>query len=216
MNKITINLIIHGQTDYNKVEKIQGLTNINLNETGIKQANSFLINDINYDIGFHSSLSRSKQTMEIILKKLINKPPLYENDLLIERCYGIFEGLKKKEIELKYPELYKNWLKNENVFIKDAKSIESVINRMIDFLNILVKNKYKNVIVVTHSGVLYALYKLITKSKISERPDIKFDNCSSNILEVSYDTKISNLKFHINGHTYEHCGSPTKMIIPTS
>ena len=49
-----------------------------------------------------------------------------------------------------------------------------------------------------------------------ERPDIKFNNCSSQILEIYYTNEIKKLKFHIGEHTYEYSCSPTEMIIPAS
>ena len=217
MNKITLNLIRHGQTEYNKIDKIQGSSDIELSEVGTNQAKNCCINfDINYDIAFHSSLKRSKDTLNIIWDNLKIKPTIEVNDLIIERSYGIFEGLTKEMIKRTYPDKYEEWLKNENVDGEGVESIENVIFRIIKFFNYLITKKYTNVLVVTHSGVLYALYKFITNTNLNERPDIKFKNCSSQILEIYYNDIITQLKFHIGEHTYEYCSSPTEMIISTS
>ena len=115
MKEVTINFIRHGQTIYNKLGKIQGSSNITLSDVGKQQAKDFRIDpNTIYDIGFHSSLSRSRETLEIICDKLIFKPIFSLDNLIIERSYGIFEGLTDEEILEKYPKLYIAWKKNEN------------------------------------------------------------------------------------------------------
>ena len=215
MKEITINLIRHGQTIYNKLGKIQGSSNINLSEVGRQQAKDFRIEpNINYDIAFHSSLSRSKETLEIICDKLNFKPFFKVENLIIERSYGIFEGLTNDEILEKYPKLYNAWKKNENTPIENSETIENVVERIKRFISLIISCNYKNVIVVTHSGVLYALYKYISKTPLGDRPkNITFDNCSSNILKIFYDENNIHLKFFIGNQTNVECSCPTKEII---
>ena len=63
MNKVTINLIRHGQTSFNVLGKIQGSSDIKLTQEGIRQAFDCKIDkDINYDMAFSSSLIRAKET----------------------------------------------------------------------------------------------------------------------------------------------------------
>jgi probable phosphoglycerate mutase len=219
MKKLSVNLIRHGQTEYNLLGKIQGSSNINLSETGKSQAINFPINkNNNYDIAYHSSLSRSEETLKIICNKLVNLPRIENCDLIIERGYGIFEGLADNEIIEKYPDIYQKWKNNENIYIKNAENIENVIDRVKKFILMLAKNNFKNVIAVTHSGVLFALYKYITKTNVGERPqNITFENCSSNILNIYYDSyKINKLEFNISNHTYEYSCGPTEFIIATT
>ena len=212
MNLIKVYFIRHGQTKFNLLNRIQGSSDIKLTKEGIVQAiNCNLDKNINFDIGYHSSLSRSKDTLDIICKGLIKKPKIVCNDLIIERSYGIFEGLTENEIKNKYTDLYFRWIEDENTEIKNAETIDNVLNRINKFLNLLVINKFKNVLVVTHSGILYTLFKYVTDTKFSSRPNIKFNNCSVQILDIFYlNNKIINLHFHIGDHTYIHRSSPTK------
>ena len=213
---IKVNFIRHGETIFNRLKKIQGLSNINLSSTGIEQAKNIKLNET-YDIAFHSSLDRSKDTLDIICNNLEIIPKKILDDSVIERCYGIFEGLTKEEIFEKYPELYKKWSYNENIFIDGAESIDNVILRIKKFIKMLIDNKYKNVLVVTHSGVLFALYKFIVQINLGKRPkNIKFENCSSNILEIKYNQDIIDLKFYIGNQTEVHRSCPAKEIISDS
>ena len=173
MNKVSINLIRHGQTSYNVLGKIQGSSDIKLTQEGIKQAYNCKIDNINYDIAYSSSLIRARETIKIITSNLSKTPKIEVNDMIIERGYGKFEGLSEDEIFKKYPEMYKKWIHDENTFIEGAETIDNVIDRIKQFLNLIVKNKFKNVLVVTHSGVLFALFKFITKRNLGDRtPEI--------------------------------------------
>jgi len=221
MKKTIVHFIRHGQTIYNVENKIQGSVDIELSMEGRNQAKSIPNNKFfeSYDIAYHSSLSRSKETLNIVLNKIFDKqmiPKIKLSDLIIERSYGIFEGLKKEEIQIKYPELYLNWIDNENTVIQAAEPIENVVLRIKDFINLVID--YEKVLAVTHSGVLYAIYKLITNIKLSERPkDVSFPNCCSVYLYIyHYEKKIIKLELHIEDETYVYSCSPTEMIVSTT
>lgn len=176
-----IHFVRHGQTIFNSLKKIQGSSDISLNEVGIKQAKDFNINK-NYDLYIHTGLKRSEETLDLILDdKSIKK----EKDVLLqERGYGIFEGLKEEEIYEKYPDLFEKWKKNENVVIDKAENIENVVNRIKKFIKKVTINSNKNIFVVTHSGVLYSLYKYMKNLDYGIRPDIYFSNCCSTYFEI--------------------------------
>ena len=215
MKKIVVKLVRHGQTIYNKIGKIQGSSDINLSIEGIKQAKDFIINkDELFDIAYCSPLIRSRETLEIISKKLINSPKIEELDLITERGYGIFEGLTEEMIFKKYNNLYEEWKGNENAKIEGSESIEDVIIRVEKFINFIINKNYTNILVVTHSGFLFALFKFINNFDLGKRPDnIKFDNCSQSTLEISYDPNEIKLEFTVIDKTYIYRSSPTKEVI---
>lgn len=213
MKTIKINLIRHGETMFNRLRKIQGSSNIDLSSLGVKQAQEVKL-DENFDIAIHSSLNRSKDTLDIICNNLKKSPNKILNDLVIERGYGIFEGLTENEICEKYPLLYSEWKRNENIKIQDAETVEDVIERIKKFISTIIESEYKNVLVVTHSGVLFALYKFIEEIDIGFRPNnIKFANCSNNLLEIKFDENNINLKFKIGDQTEVNRCCPAEEII---
>ena len=210
--KKRIHFIRHGQTIYNLQKRIQGTVDIELSPEGINQAisipDSVFMNS--YDIAFHSSLSRSKETLDIILKKLNQKIPANLCDLVIERSYGCFEGLTEEEIKSKYPDKYLEWKNNENTKVQNVESIENVVERIKKFINFIEKSNSSKILVVTHSGFLYALYKYVTNTKLGIRPtEVNFPNCCSVYLNLTKD----NLELEIEDHTYVYSRSPAEMVI---
>lgn len=84
----------HGQTDWNLHEKIQGKTDIELNETGRLQAQVIadMLKDTHIDCIFSSPLKRAVETAQII-----NQPHqliIQCDKRLAERSFGKFEGTK--------------------------------------------------------------------------------------------------------------------------
>ncbi|WP_420546841.1 histidine phosphatase family protein [Curvivirga sp.] len=82
----------HGETDWNLQGRIQGHTDIELNETGLQQAydaaNLLAQVDISYIVT--SPLVRAKKTAEII--RLTHDVPFYEEDDLREAMFGAAQG----------------------------------------------------------------------------------------------------------------------------
>ena len=131
----------HGQTDWNVAGKIQGVTDIELNETGVKQAETTrekLLNETgikqaeatrekllnqNIDVIISSPLKRAKKTAEII--KGERDIPLIIDDGLKERCFGKFEGKTREEFE--FDEI---WNYKLNKQYEDAESTGELFERV--------------------------------------------------------------------------------------
>ena len=175
-----ITFIRHGTTLYNLQDRVQGSIDIKLSKEGYDDINNIKLNETNYDYLYHSSLSRSKDTLYGLIDKYnIDAKCVIQNDLIIERSYGIFEGLTKNEINEKYPEKYKEWLINENIKGQNIESIENVIKRFKLFLHEIINSNKNNVLVVTHSGFLYAMYKFVSNTELHIKPnnlDVEFKN----------------------------------------
>ncbi|WP_072314402.1 histidine phosphatase family protein [Agrococcus sp. Marseille-P2731] len=93
-----IALVRHGQTDYNRDGRLQGSSDIPLNETGIAQALTAarLLADEPWDAVASSTLQRAMVTADIIAAELgLDVAGRYAS--LIERAYGEAEGLTKEE-----------------------------------------------------------------------------------------------------------------------
>ena len=139
----------HGQTDWNVAGKIQGITDIELNETGIKQAEltreKLLSKDI--DIIISSPLKRAKKTAEIIGKG--RDIPIIIDNGLKERCFGKYEGKTREEFD--FDEI---WNYKLNKQYDDAESTGELFQRVTGFLENL-KKEYegKTVLLVTHGGI---------------------------------------------------------------
>ncbi len=147
-------VVRHGQTDWNAAWKIQGLTDIPLNEKGIEQANELKekLKDIKFAKVFSSPLKRAKKTAEIIAG---SENSIDIDKRLIERCMGDFEGKSPETLEDAREKIWNYKLNtNEN----NVEKVVDLTNRINNFLNEY-KDLYENndVLIVTHMNVLPAI-----------------------------------------------------------
>ncbi|MEM9008493.1 MAG: histidine phosphatase family protein [Cyanobacteria bacterium P01_F01_bin.86] len=103
-------LVRHGETEWNRQKRFQGQIDIPLNDNGKRQGEQAaeFLKDVKIDAAVTSSLSRPKETAEIILR---HHPdiPLDTTDGLKEIGHGEWEGLYEHEIESGYPGMLAQW-----------------------------------------------------------------------------------------------------------
>lgn len=99
-----IYLVRHGETDWNLGHRIQGSTDIPLNDTGRGQAvrAGRLLARRSWDAIYSSPLSRAMETATIISSTVGLGPPLAIG-ALVERSYGDAEGMTDREIRKRFP-----------------------------------------------------------------------------------------------------------------
>ena len=107
-------IIRHGKTDWNELHKLQGRTDVPLNEEGREMAEKARENcrDVHFDICFCSPLIRAKETAEILLRD--RNIPVLTDDRLMEMGFGSYEGLENSfdipdcpiNVLFYHPELY--------------------------------------------------------------------------------------------------------------
>ena len=87
-------IIRHGKTDWNTRYKLQGRTDIPLNEEGRRMAGQAALEyrDTPFDICFCSPLVRARETAEILLRG--RNVPLEFDDRLQEMSFGSYEGME--------------------------------------------------------------------------------------------------------------------------
>ncbi len=89
-----IYLFRHGQTTFNRDEKFTGWLNPRLTKLGVENARAIAekLKDKKFEIAYHTSLVRSKQTLKQVLKYHPECRKLIEDDRMIERNYGDLNG----------------------------------------------------------------------------------------------------------------------------
>lgn len=189
-----VGLIRHGLTDWNKIGRIQGQSDIPLNEEGRSQARKLterLLTDQEYkwDFVITSGLSRAQETGEIIAKTL--NIPLYDPDSrLVEKAFGQVEGLTAEERETL-------WGGDWKQLDLGQESDEAIQERALSFLKEM-GEKYgdNNVLVVSHGGLLAQLFTVLYQNKCTER----IGNLSLTILEKNdhnWDMRLYNCTRHL-------------------
>ncbi len=151
MNKLYI--VRHGQTDWNVKKLLQGSTDIELNEMGIKQAKelSKKLDLSQIDICFCSPLKRARQTANILLQ---DKVKVIYDDMIVERGFGNYEG-KPINFDLIVPQW--NYKLNDNS--NNIESIQDCLLRAKKFID-KVKENYPNkaILIISHGSFIKALH----------------------------------------------------------
>lgn len=186
-----IYIVRHGQTDWNVEGRNQGRTDIELNETGIKQAEETAkkLNGKKFDLAFSSPLKRAYKTAQIIWNGEI-----IPDERLIERCNGKLEGKLKSE----YEGLVNFADPNESRH--GVESLADFRRRITNFFDDILKNyPGKDILVVTHAGIsIYAKCYFEGEPEDGNYSKYKLKNCE--VLE--YENDLKHNKFY-NGK--KHC-----------
>lgn len=84
----------HGKTEWNALHKIQGRTDIPLNEEGRLMAEKACeeYKDLHIDVCYCSPLIRAVETAQIVLKN--RKIPIIKDERLMEMSFGDYEGIE--------------------------------------------------------------------------------------------------------------------------
>src|SRR4030042_2749358 len=103
-------LIRHGETLWNKEGRVQGTSDIELSDEGIRQARLLALSLKKHDIeAIHaSSLKRAMQTAQIINE--FHALEIQSHRELIEMDQGDFEGLSFKELMDDKKDFLKKWI----------------------------------------------------------------------------------------------------------
>jgi probable phosphoglycerate mutase len=153
-------LVRHGETEWNRMSRFQGIKDIPLNENGKLQgqkAANFL-KDIQIDFAVSSHLQRPKETGEIILQYHPGINLLTKKDLE-EISHGLWEGKLESEIEAEYPGLLAQWkAKPETVQMPEGENLTQVWDRAIKcWLEIIQENiedgKLRTGLVTAHDAI---------------------------------------------------------------
>lgn len=149
-----IYLVRHGETDWNRERRIQGSTDIPLNETGRAQATRTgrLLSTRSWDGIVSSPLSRALETGQIIADAVgIARVDVEILDAIVERRYGEAEGLDDVQLSERFP---------RNTPVPGRERREDVAARVIPTLIALAErhsvaaDRDSRLIVTTHGGVI--------------------------------------------------------------
>ena len=144
----------HGETEWNVAEVFRGQIDIDLNETGVKQAEllSGYLSTSAIETVYSSPLKRALKTAEIIAQP--HKLKVNVDPDLIDFNFGKWQGLSHQEVKEKYRDLYATWITHpEQVRMPDGEALEDVSKRVIRVRNKVIENHRGTVVIVGHRVV---------------------------------------------------------------
>lgn len=99
--KLHIYLFRHGQTTYNEHGWFTGWIDAHMTTQGYRNARKIAekLKRKHIDVAYHTSLSRSKETLKEVLKYHPECRKIVQDDRLIERCYGNLEGRSHQALQ---------------------------------------------------------------------------------------------------------------------
>ena len=214
-------LVRHGQTDLNAQKRLQGSSEIPLNERGRQQARE--THELVKKLGLiptkliTSPLGRAIETGCIIAGIDIsdyqeneitkdNKPSdvVIEPDL-IEMSFGIYE---QKNMEQENPEFLTECFDRPETYNppKGGESYDEVVaraNSVVEKLRSAIKTgQFKEediVMLVSHGALSHAIFETIKKTPRSQYWDVDFNNCAIAELFISEDGTKDNYQFISDG-----------------
>jgi broad specificity phosphatase PhoE len=211
-NFVRIYLCRHGQTELNRLEKIQGVRlNPSINDTGMKQAfllgQALALANNPPELYYSSSLERAKVTASVAMNSAIavdnssssstsKQPKLITETVpsLMEIDFGpIAEGVPVEEVRAKMISTYAQWaLGNINARMDpEGESGYEVLQRIETALKFLVNEACKTstgtIVAVAHSVYLRVLLSCIGQANgfvaIQSPTNLKQSNCCVNVID---------------------------------
>ncbi|HEU0206408.1 MAG TPA: histidine phosphatase family protein [Pseudolysinimonas sp.] len=143
---MTFAFIRHGQTDWNRDDKLQGSSDIPLNAHGREQAHEAagILADGGWEVVVSSPLLRARETAKIIAHDLgLELGPSYP--AFVERDYGALEGTSSSETVARWP--HRDY--------PGAESLDSVVSRGLAGLAKVADDfRDRDVVIVAHGTII--------------------------------------------------------------
>ncbi|XP_065876403.1 phosphoglycerate mutase-like protein 4 isoform X2 [Euphorbia lathyris] len=205
-------LVRHGETEWNADGRIQGHLDVELNEVGRQQAVSVadrLSKEPKISAVYSSDLKRALVTAETIAASCGGLEVNQDADLR-ERHLGFLQGLVLSEAAKISPEAYQSFLcrRDDQDIPGGGESLDQLYQRCTSSIQrIARKHIGERVIVVTHGGVIRALYRRACPNK---KPVGKVLNTSINIFHIfgekKWTVKVWGDVSHLNQTEYLESG----------
>ncbi len=182
--------IRHGETDWNRIKRIQGHIDIPLATTGLAQAQRLArrIADeakqgVRLDAIYSSDLQRAQQTAQPIADAL--GLPLQLREGLRERSYGAFQGHDSDEIALRFPDEYAHWQTRDPGFAPpEGESQRAFYHRVVHAIEPLIAaHPGGRIACVAHGGVLDCVRRFACELPLDAPRDYPLLNTSVNVVD---------------------------------
>ena len=184
-NNKKVLLVRHGRTDWNASHRFQGCSNIPLNETGLMQAEKLAARLAGWPVEavYSSPLDRALETARAVSRHHSLDPIVLDD--LVEVCFGDWEGKHLKTLHDQENGLLKAWMKDPFFNLPaGAESWETVRTRTERAVKRILEDERDNIVVVSHGGVMRALFAVLLDLDPHTVWNIKTSNCAISGVEV--------------------------------
>jgi len=187
-------LVRHGQSEWNAAGRIQGQIDIQLDETGCRQAELIADRLAAEPVAavYSSPLLRAKSTAEAIADRF--HLPVQLDLRLMEYDFGVISGSTWHEVVENHPEFASRWLEDPwAVPVADSEGRVNFAARVMSAMqDILAQHPAEQVVVVAHGGTFGVYLTAMLGMDLNRRHPFHFGNTSLSLVEVRDDA------FHIH------------------
>ncbi len=172
----TLYLIRHGETEWNRIGRLQGQADVPLSDRGRRQAEALRPRLAALGIAglYASDLSRARETAEVILPDL---PPQFDTRLR-EIDVGDLAGTSRGDWGQVDPDWLESWRRDrQNTAFPGGESSAAMQQRTLACLaEIISRHPGEKIAVVTHGGPMKAVVCAALGLSILERDHFRIDN----------------------------------------
>jgi len=168
----------HAETTDNSLGIFSGWRDPELTLKGLLQAREIAeqLRREKIDYAFTSHLKRARKTLEIVLE---THPavPVFTDDRLIERCYGLLQGKSKRRVAKERPEWFAQVHRGYDFPPPEGESLKMVENRTLPFLVQLeewLRQNKGNVAISCHGNSLRPIRRVF--ERLSLRQMLQIEN----------------------------------------
>ena len=189
-----MHLVRHGRSLWNAAGRIQGQIDIELDESGLQQAQRIADRLEREPIAaiYASPLLRAKATAEAIAERF--NLPVKPDARLMEYGFGVISGMTWAEVKENHPDLANRWLEDPGVVpVTGSEGHANFAARVMSAMqDICTQHPTEHVAIVAHGGTFGVYLMAMLGLDLNRRQPFHFGNTSWSVVEVRDDV------FHIH------------------
>jgi len=211
--RVKIYLFRHGETDWNKARRLQGQSDIPLNEFGreLARKTAEALQDLSFEKAFCSPLCRAVETAEILLSRCqkgsAGDIPLVTDKRLMELHFGICEGETFDDAKVNPAHPLYNFFLHPDRYLppEGGETLQDALARSTAFLQeelLPLEKTCDTILIVAHGAFNRCILNSIAGIPLENFWQIALPNCAASILSLG------NGKFRIEEKCKTYYGQP--------
>jgi 2,3-bisphosphoglycerate-dependent phosphoglycerate mutase len=186
----------HAETTDNSRGIFSGWRDPELTLKGLSQAREIAeqLRQDKIDYAFTSHLKRARKTLEIVLETHL-AVPVFRDDRLIERCYGLLQGKSKRRVANERPEWFAQVHRGYDFPPPEGESLKMVEGRTLAFLVQLeewLRQNPSNVAISCHGNSLRPIRRVF--EHLSLRQMLQIENPQDRAMAYALHVHSINIK----------------------
>jgi len=206
-------LIRHGETDWNRLHRFQGRSDLPLNQNGREQAHALALGlkDQSLTAIYSSPLARAVETASLI-KVFHPSVPLFKEEGLVEMNLGEFEGMEAGHWVVGHADFLKCWRETPaSVRMPGGENLQEVQARAVSTLERIAKlyPMESTLLLCSHNFVNLTILCYALKIPLDRFREVRQETAALNILYVQGEqlvAEVVNDRSHLEGYSKNKAG----------